>query len=60
MKYLLLLIFLSNQAFGQASIDTAEIFSIGGIRQFVRIKGKDISKPLLLFLHGGPGSSLMS
>lgn len=59
MKYLLLFIFISNQSFGQRSIDTDEIFTIGGLRQFVRIKGKDISKPLLLFLHGGPGSSLM-
>lgn len=60
MKYLLLFIFLSYQSFGQTSIDTAQIFTIGGIKQFVRIKGQDISKPLLLFLHGGPGSSLMS
>ena len=43
----------------QRHIDTAVVFQINGIRQFVRIKGKDVSKPLLLFLHGGPGGSLM-
>jgi pimeloyl-ACP methyl ester carboxylesterase len=35
------------------------ILQINGIRQYVRIKGKDVSKPLILFLHGGPGGSLM-
>src|SRR5690606_19241771 len=29
---------------------------IGGIEQWVTIKGADDSKPILLFLHGGPGS----
>jgi pimeloyl-ACP methyl ester carboxylesterase len=59
MKYLPLLILLCHQAFSQRKIDTAEIIDIGGIKQYVLIKGQDVSKPLLLFLHGGPGSSLM-
>jgi pimeloyl-ACP methyl ester carboxylesterase len=33
---------------------------IGGIRQFVEIKTDDSSKPVLLFLSGGPGSSMMN
>ncbi|UTY60972.1 alpha/beta hydrolase [Massilia sp. erpn] len=33
---------------------------IGGIKQFVQIKTNDASKPVLLFLSGGPGSSLMN
>ena len=45
--------------FAQRPVDTTAIFHINGIRQFARIKGKDVSKPLLLFLHGGPGGSLM-
>ena len=45
--------------FAQKPIDTTAIFNIGGIKQSVRIKGKDISKPLILFLHGGPGGSMM-
>lgn len=32
---------------------------IGGIKQFVEIKTDDASKPVLLFLSGGPGSSMM-
>lgn len=40
-------------------IDTTVIVPIGGIQQYLSFKGKDTTKPLLLFLHGGPGSSLM-
>jgi len=60
MKSLLLLLLINSRAFGQQPIDTTEIIHIGGIKQYVRIKGKDLSKPLLLFLHGGPGASLMA
>lgn len=41
-------------------IDTTEIIEVGGIRQYVCIKGNDRTKPLLLFLHGGPGGSVMN
>jgi pimeloyl-ACP methyl ester carboxylesterase len=44
----------------QHSIDTTLVLAIGGIKQFISIKGKDRSKPLLLFLHGGPGNSVIS
>jgi pimeloyl-ACP methyl ester carboxylesterase len=60
MRYFLLFILLSNQSFCQIPIDKTEIITIGGIKQYVRIKGKDSSKPLLLFLHGGPGSSVLN
>ena len=60
MIYFLLFILINNQSFCQTSIETNQVIFIGGIKQYIRIKGKDISKPLLLFLHGGPGSSLMN
>ncbi|NVE01192.1 alpha/beta hydrolase [Massilia sp. BJB1822] len=43
------------------SIEIDELLTpeIGGIKQFVQIKTNDASKPVLLFLSGGPGSSLM-
>lgn len=41
-----------NQATG---IDEALFARIGGIEQFVVIRGKDRKNPVLLILHGGPG-----
>ncbi|HEX3168773.1 MAG TPA: alpha/beta hydrolase [Chitinophagaceae bacterium] len=60
MKFFLLIVLISSHSlFAQRPVDTTIIFQINGIRQYVRIKGKDVSKPLILFLHGGPGGSLM-
>ena len=36
-------------------IDEATYVSIGGIEQWVTIRGEDRANPVLLFLHGGPG-----
>lgn len=47
-------------ASAQKPIDLQEAILIGGINQYVTIQGKDDSAPLLLFLHGGPGRSVMS
>ena len=56
-----LLAFLSSGLLlAQTSIDSEESVTIGGIKQFITLKGKDRSLPLLLFLHGGPGGSVMS
>lgn len=40
-------------------IDTILTTEIGGIKQVIEIKTDDINKPILLFLSGGPGSSMM-
>ena len=36
-------------------IDEARFVPIGGIEQWVTIRGQDRANPVLLFLHGGPG-----
>ncbi len=41
-------------------IDTTATISIGGIKQFISIKGENIDNPLLLYLHGGPGAAVSS
>lgn len=47
-------------ASSQSPVDTVETVRIGGIEQFITISGSSRTKPILLFLHGGPGSSAMS
>jgi pimeloyl-ACP methyl ester carboxylesterase len=62
MKYVsfVVLILTTTFSFAQTAVDTAEEVSIGGIKQFITLEGKDENLPLLLFLHGGPGRSVMS
>lgn len=55
-----ILVFLAVSASAQEPVDSEEFIAIGGIKQYITLKGKDESKPLLLFLHGGPGGSMMS
>ena len=38
------------------SISTIEKITIGGIEQYVIIRGVSTDKPVMLFVHGGPGS----
>ncbi|MFL6603469.1 MAG: alpha/beta fold hydrolase [Steroidobacteraceae bacterium] len=49
----------SSQAVGPSGIHTLEAVEIGGIRQWISVRGSDPSNPILLFLHGGPGAPMM-
>jgi pimeloyl-ACP methyl ester carboxylesterase len=40
-------------------VDIKEPVSVGGIQQWITVKGAS-ENPLLLFLHGGPGNSVMA
>ena len=39
-------------------IDEEKFIEIGGIAQWVTIKGDDVGKPVVLLLHGGPGNAI--
>ncbi|HTZ70584.1 MAG TPA: hypothetical protein VMB71_08040, partial [Acetobacteraceae bacterium] len=37
-------------------IESLTAIPINGIKQFISVRGRDQRNPILLFLHGGPGS----
>ncbi|WP_162426990.1 alpha/beta fold hydrolase [Pontibacter pudoricolor] len=63
MKYkislsILLFIVLGWLAVQAQPIHEEKFVTIGGIEQWITISGDDKSKPVILFLHGGPGSTM--
>jgi pimeloyl-ACP methyl ester carboxylesterase len=43
----------------QNSLAILEKISLGSINQWISIRAKDTKKPILLYLHGGPGTPVM-
>ncbi len=49
-----------SPAKGQNGIAALETVEIGGVRQTMLIRSEDISNPILLYLHSGPGTTELS
>lgn len=48
-----------TQALGPGSVDDLIPLEIGGIKQWISVRGTRPDNPILLFIHGGPGSPMM-
>ncbi len=60
---LLLILFIPSrtpQINGNNNVASIDKIELGGIDQYIMVRGRDISNPILLFLHGGPGYSQIS
>src|SRR5262245_49524687 len=50
----------NNGKRSQEAIDTIEKLTLGGITQWIALRSASIHNPILLFLHGGPGTAQIS
>ena len=41
------------------SVDTGKYININGVKQYIHILSKNISNPILVYLHGGPGDAAL-
>ncbi len=49
-----------NEKRSEVAIDTIERLTLGGLTQWISLRSNNIRNPLLLFLHGGPGTAQIS
>jgi pimeloyl-ACP methyl ester carboxylesterase len=49
----------ASQSVAPGGIDELEAVELGGIKQWISVRGNNPANPLLLFIHGGPGSPMM-
>ncbi len=54
-----LIVVVADASYALSSVNKQEAVEIGGIKQWIGMKGNNDHHPVLLFLHGGPGNSSM-
>lgn len=54
-KYLQHIVAENRAITSQNGIDSLESVRIGGIDQWVEVRGQNVNNPILLWIHGGPG-----
>jgi len=54
-KYLQHRVALERAITSPNGINSLEAVRIGGIDQWIEVRGQDVNNPILLFIHGGPG-----
>ncbi|HWE47041.1 MAG TPA: alpha/beta hydrolase [Caulobacteraceae bacterium] len=47
------------QALPPEGIDELKAIDIGGVKQWISVRGANRKNPILLYIHGGPGSPMM-
>jgi len=49
----------ANHKIKDPGIDVMETVEIGGVKQVLYLRGENIENPVILYLHGGPGSPMI-